>query len=71
MEFAEKLYELDDKNKPETPMLRLKYPVGYPNKSFPINGRVIEIKGVNDSANGKALLLHMAKCVVACAILLW
>ena len=60
------MYEVD-KNNPETPTLRLrKYPLGYPNTSFPISGIVKEIKRVNDTANGKVLFLHMTEHVASC-----
>ena len=58
LEFAKELYAVDDKNVPEVPVLKLKYPLGYnPGLIFPINVTVREIKGVNDSATGKLLFL--------------
>ena len=70
MEFAEKSYDIRNKNNQIKAVLKLKYPGKYNKSAFPINGTVAEIKGVNDSANGKILFLHMVKHVVAYATLL-
>ena len=61
------MYEVDDKNKPETPVLMIReYPTEYPSEIFPINVTITEIKRVNDTANGKVLFLHMTKYVASC-----
>ena len=58
LEFAKELYAVDNKNEPEVPVLKLKYPLGYnPDSIFPINVTVREIKGVGDRATGKLLFL--------------
>ena len=58
LEFAKELYAVDDKNEPQVPVLKLKYPLGYNSGLiFPINGTVREIKGVGDRATGKLLFL--------------
>ena len=66
MEFAEESYDVYNKNDLIKAVLKLKYPGKYNESAFPINGTVEERKGVNDSANGKILFLHMAKHIASC-----
>ena len=68
LEFESRSYTVDDKNNPETPVIRITYPVIVPPHLFPIH---IKVEAEDDTASGKLLHTNFVKCLITQQYLLW